>query len=78
MARANRIPVSVTYYEPCTDKDHDAYGVKGRYKTITGICWNVDTEEHHTILVDRVQLSLEDVLSIESSRDIFSKNWEDG
>ena len=78
MARANRIPVSVTYYEPCTDKDHDAYGVKGRYKTITGICWNVDTEEYHTILVDRVQLTLEDVLSIESSRDIFSRNWEDG
>lgn len=77
LARANRVQVSVTYYDPCSDKDHDAYGVKGRYKTITGICWNVDTEENHTILVDRLQVSLVDVLSIESPKDIFAANWED-
>ena len=77
MARANRVQVSVTYYEPCSDKDHDAYGIKGRYKTVTGICWNVDTEEKHTILIDRIQLSLEDVLRIESTVDIFRRQWED-
>ena len=77
MARANRVQVSVTYYEPCSDKDHDAYGIKGRYKTVTGICWNVDTEEKHTILIDRIQLSLEDVLRIESTGDIFRRQRED-
>ena len=77
MARANRIPVSVTYYEPCRDKVHDAYGIKGRYKTITGTCWNVDVEEHHTILIDRMQLSLDDVLNVESSKGIFIKNWDE-
>lgn len=77
MARANRVQVSVTYYEPCSDKDNDAYGVKGRYKTITGICWNVDTEESHAILIDRMKIPLEDVLRIESSGDIFRKQWDE-
>lgn len=77
LARANRVKVSVTYYEPCSDKEHDAYGVKGRYKTITGVCWNVDAEEHRTILIDRTKLPLEDVFSIESSEDIFSRRWEE-
>ena len=77
MARANRVQVSVTYYEPCSDKDHDSYGIKGRYKTVTGICWNVDTEEKHTILIDRIQLSLEDVVRVESTGDIFRRQWED-
>ncbi len=77
MARANRVQVSVTYYEPCTDEDHDAYGIKGRYKTITGICWNVDTEEHHTILIDRMRIPLEDVLRVESTGDVFRRQRED-
>ena len=77
MARANRVQVLVTYYEPCSDKDNDAYGVKGRYKTITGICWNVDNEVHHTILVDKMKLSLEDVIRIESTEDIFRRQWDE-
>ena len=77
LARANRVPVAVTYYEPCTDEDHDAYGIKGRYKTITGICWNVDTEEHHTILIDRMRIPLEDVLRVESTGDVFRRQRED-
>lgn len=77
MARANHVKVSVTYYEPCSDKDHDAYGIKGRYKSVTGVCWNVDTEEHHTILIDRMKIPLEDVLRIESSGDIFRRHWEE-
>ncbi len=68
LARANRVQVSVTYYEPCSDKDHDAYGIQGKYKTVTNICWNVDTEEHHTILIDRTKLSLEDVLILIPNR----------
>ena len=43
MARANRVQVTVTYYEPCSDENSEAYGLRGQYKTITGICWNVDT-----------------------------------
>ena len=77
MARANRVQVSVTYYQPCQDKEHDAYGLRGQYQTITGICWNVDAEVNRTITVDRMRLSLEDVVRIEAPGDIFKINWED-
>ena len=51
MARVNRPQVAVTYYEPCSDINSEAYGSQGQYKTITGICRNVDTEVTKTILV---------------------------
>ena len=77
MARENRVQVSVTYYEPCSDKNNEAYGLKGQYKTITGICWNVDAEVEHTILVGNAKLPLEDVLKIKSQGDIFRRDWGD-
>ena len=51
MARANRVQVSVTYYEACKDVNHEAYGSRGQYKTVTGICRNVDAEVTKTILL---------------------------
>ncbi len=77
MARENRVQVTVTYYEPCSDVNHEDYGIRGQYKTITGICWNVDAEVTRTILIDGIRLSLENVLKIESAADIFKKDWED-
>ena len=77
MARANRVHVSVTYYEPCSDENHEAYGLRGQYKIVTGICWNVDAEVRHTILVGSTKLPLEDVIKIESPGDIFKKNWDE-
>ena len=77
MARANRVHVSVTYYEPCSDENHEAYGLRGQYKIVTGICWNVDAEAGHTILVGSRKLPLEDVIKIESPGDIFKQNWDE-
>ena len=77
MARENRVQISVTYYEPCSDENHEAYGLRGQYKTITGICWNVDAEVNHTILIDRTKLPLGNVLKIEASGDLFRKDWDD-
>ena len=77
MARANRVQVSVTYYQPCQDKEHDAYGLRGQYQTITGICWNVDAEVERTITIDRIRLSLDDVIRIEAPGDFFKVDWED-
>ena len=51
MARANRVRVTVTYYEPCRDENHEAYGLRGQYRTVTGICLNVDADETKTILI---------------------------
>ena len=77
MARANRVQVTVTYYEPCSDENSEAYGLRGQYKTITGICWNVDAEVNQTILVDRKKLSLSDVLRIESADNLFQRFRDD-
>ena len=67
MARANRVQVTVTYYEPCSDEN----------RTITGICWNVDAEVNHTILIDKKKLLLSDVLRIESSDNLFQRYRDD-
>ena len=77
MARGNKVQVTVTYYEPCSDVNSEAYGSQGQYKTITGICLNVDAEVTKTILVDGMRIRMEDIRSIESPGDIFKRNWED-
>ena len=77
MARANRVQVSVTYYQPCQDKEHDAYGLRGQYQTIPGIGWNVDADVERTITIDRIKLSLDDVIRIEAPGEIFKIEWAD-
>ena len=73
MARANRVQVTVTYYEPCSDINSEAYGLKGQYKTITGICFNVDAEVTKTILVDETRIPMEDIREIDAPGDLFRR-----
>ena len=75
MARANRVQVTVTFYVPCVDENHEAYGLYGRYQTLTGICWNVD-ELYRTILIDRTRIEFDDILRIENSEGVFLKDWD--
>ena len=75
MARANRVQVTVTFYVPCLDENHEAYGLYGRYQTLTGICWNVD-ELFRTILIDRTRIEFDDILRIENSEGVFLKDWD--
>ena len=77
IARANMPQVTVTYYEPCSDVNSEAYGSQGQYRTITGICRNVDAEVTKSILVDEMRISMGDILKIETSGDIFRKDWEE-
>lgn len=46
LAKANRVEVTITYYEPCKDENHEYYGLRGRYQTVTGICRRVDAWEN--------------------------------
>ena len=71
MARQNHVEVIVTYYIPCNDINHDAYRVKGVYKTITGVCWKVDYEENQEIVIDRKKISFEHIKEIEWLSDVF-------
>ena len=77
MARANRVQATVPYYEPCSDVNSESYGSQGQYKTVTGICRNVDAEVTRTILVDEMRIRMEDIRSIEAQGDIFNRHLED-
>ena len=73
MARANRVTVRVTYFVPCADKHHEAYAQRGQYRTIEGICWNVDPDGTQIIRIGNTRIAFADILRIESPGDTFSK-----
>ena len=62
--RKNRPSVCITWFEPCTDPDHFAYGHQGKCITITGIVSRIDPELSQTITVDEQDIPLEDVCDI--------------
>ena len=65
IARKNHVVVSVTYFIPCSDKNHEAYGYYGQYVTITGVCKKVDSVISKAIIVEKVAISLDDIYKIE-------------
>lgn len=65
IARKNHVVVSVTYFIPCSDKNHEAYGYYGQYVTVTGVCKKVDDTITHTITVGGLVISLDDIYKIE-------------
>ena len=81
MARANRVTVSLTYFIPCADRHHEAYGYRGQYATVTGVVWGVSTS---CIRIDHMTVPLDDVLRLESDhmlpgqeQTIFDAFWEE-
>ena len=73
VARMNKLQVSVTYYVPCTDINHSAFGYRGQYETVSGTCRSVNI---HSIIIDDTIIPLMDVVNIESGQDIFN-DWYD-
>lgn len=67
LARQNLVTVTVIYFEPCSDPNSEAYGIKGLYQTVTGICWKVDLEIRQEILVGSQRISLKKISLIEST-----------
>ena len=74
-ARANRVVVTITYFVPCEDENNFAFGIRGLYKTVSGVCWKVDFIQK-TITVGESVLALDDVVSIESAHGLFDVEWE--
>ena len=65
IARKNHVVVSVTYFIPCSDKNHEAYGYYGQYVTITGVCKKVDSVITIVTIVEKVAIPLNDIYKIE-------------
>ena len=51
LARSNDVQVSVEYFEVCTDRDNEAYGVKGLYHTVRGRVVKVDALRQQLMLL---------------------------
>ena len=74
-ARANRVVVTVTYFVPCGDENSFSFGIRGLYKTVTGVCWRVDLVGQ-TITVGESTIKLNSVAGIESADGVFEAEWE--
>lgn len=75
-ARENQIRVSVTYYVPCADPDNEAYGLRGQYQTVAGICRKVDPDVSRCLLIDDRNIHFQDIWQIESDTGIFDEMYE--
>lgn len=73
VARANHIPVTVTYYVPCADPHSSSCGSQGQYLRLSGICYGIDLQVDKTIHVGDISLPLANVIYIESEGDIFEQ-----
>lgn len=77
MARENQVPVTITYYIPCTDKDSFSYGYRGQYVKLTGICRKIGM---NAMTVGNTAIQLKDIVGIESSKTVDGRNifdsWE--
>jgi hypothetical protein len=64
IARENRVIASVTYYVPCSDEFHEAYGCRGSYETVKGIIWKVDPLLTRTLTVGDLEIEFSDISDI--------------
>ena len=66
LAHENRISVRVTYFVPCEDPASPAFGIRGTYLTLEGICLKVDPDESRIVQIGETAIPIEDILSIDS------------
>ena len=64
LALENNVQISVTYFEPCSDANSEAYETGGKYLTVTGTCMLIDPDVSQTILVDEMLISFGDIIQI--------------
>lgn len=50
-ALENRITISVTCYEACSDPENDAFEKLGTYETVTGVLMKIDLRRHRLLLI---------------------------
>jgi hypothetical protein len=76
LARIHRPYITVTYFVPCADPQHDAFGSLGKYETVSGICWAVDPDFRHCLRIGDTVLQLADILKIENDTQLFNQPFD--
>ena len=64
MARESQLRARVTYYVPCMDENHEAYGRRGSYRTVSGTVWRVDPVLHKTLAIGDKEIEIADIAAI--------------
>ncbi len=72
-AREN-VNASVTWYVPCPDEHHEAYGLRGTYETLTGRVWQVDPVLTKTLRISDTVVEFSDIAEIRILDNIEGEN----
>lgn len=64
LARENRVPVSVTFYAPCADRESEFFGYRGKYEVLEGIVRRVSPEG---LSVGSARIPLKDIADLSSA-----------
>lgn len=71
VSRENKVEVQVTFFEPCSDRNSEAFRSRGLYRTVTGICRNVDTVVSKTITLDDHRIPIRNVIRLSGREGLF-------
>ena len=64
-ARDKPVYAAVTWYMPCPDEQHEAYGLRGSYQTVSGRVWRVDPVLTRTLQIGEMRIEFSDLAVIE-------------
>ena len=71
--RQEPVMLTVTFFAPCEDPQHEAFNRQGQIRTLTGVCRGVDPELTETLRLDERLIPFENLLRLEfaeASKDI--------
>ena len=63
-ARLEPVRVRVTFYVPCADENHEAYGLYGKYETLCGRVWRIDPVVRKALQVGETVIEFADILEL--------------
>ena len=72
--REKPIRVTVTFYVPCPDENHEAYGLRGSYETLTGRVWRVDPILTNTLRIGDSVIEFADIAEIRIQDTVEEEN----
>lgn len=70
LAKANCVSATVTYYVPCMDENHEAYGCRGSYEQYTGTVWRVDSLLTKALYIGEMIIEFSEISDISILEDI--------
>lgn len=69
--------IRATFYVPCQDENSEAFGLRGQYHTISGVCMKVDAQIGRCLLMECARISFADLYCLESEEGLFDNGPED-